>query len=193
MKKQNLIMYAIVIAILGACGEEKKEHQDKKENPAAKTNTAQSATANTNASTSIKEIVSRYLDLKNAFVSDNTKEAAAAGKALEASFKNFDKKNLDARQIKVYDDVEDDAREHAEHIGANGGNIEHQREHFDILSKDIYDLVKEFGSEQPLYKFFCPMANDGKGAVWLSEYKETKNPYYGKKMMTCGEVKEEIK
>ena len=37
------------------------------------------------------------------------------------------------------------------------------------------------------------MANDKKGAFWISESKEIKNPYLGKKMPTCGEVKEEIK
>ena len=34
----------------------------------------------------------------------------------------------------------------AEHIGENPDKLEHQREHFVMLSKDIYDLVKTFGS-----------------------------------------------
>ena len=46
--------------------------------------------------------------------------------------------------------------------------------------------------EQTLYKDFCPMYSDGKGATWLSETKEIKNPYLGKKMPTCGSMKEEI-
>ena len=37
------------------------------------------------------------------------------------------------------------------------------------------------------------MYNEGKGAIWLSETKEIKNPYLGGKMLTCGEVQEEIK
>lgn len=142
---------------------------------------------------SIKEIVGRYLDLKNALANDKTKEAATAGTALEGAFKKFDKNNLTASQRKVYEDVEDDAREHGEHIGANAGNIEHQREHFDMLSKDMYDLVNAFGSGQLLYKDYCPMYNNKKGAIWLSEKKEIKNPYYGKKMLTCGSLKEELK
>jgi hypothetical protein len=62
-----------------------------------------------------------------------------------------------------------------------------------MLSQDMYDLVKSFDGTQTLYKDFCPMANDNKGAFWISEIKEIKNPYLGKKMSTCGEVKEEIK
>lgn len=143
--------------------------------------------------TSIKEIVGDYLQLKNALTSDNTKMAAAAGKAMVEAILKVDKSLLAGKQKKLYEDVEDDAKEHAEHIGENEGNLEHQREHFDILSKDVYDLVKEFGGGQPLYKDFCPMYNGKKGAIWLSESKEIKNPYFGKKMLSCGSVKEEIK
>jgi hypothetical protein len=142
---------------------------------------------------SIKDIVSAYLQMKNAFTEDNSTGAATAGKKLEAAFKNFDKTALTPAQKKTYEDVEADAKEHAEHIGANGGNIAHQREHFVILSKDIYDLVKTFGAGQILYKDFDPMADNGKGAFWLSETKEIKNPYMGKTMLTSGSVKEEIK
>ncbi len=153
------------------------------------------ATTTTEATTtvSIKEIVSNYLQLKNAFTKDNTNDAATAGKALETALKNFDKSALTAEQKKTFDDIESDAIEHAEHIGANAGKIAHQREHFDMLSKDVYDLVKAFGAGQTLYKDFCPMYNDNKGAIWLSETKEIKNPYYGKSMSTCGSMKEELK
>jgi len=145
------------------------------------------------ATVSIKEIISAYLQLKNAFAKDNSNDAAAAGKSLQAAFTNFDTKNLSAEQAKTFNDIADDAKEHAEHIGANGGNIKHQREHFVILSKDMADLIKTFGNGgQTLYKDFCPMANDGKGAIWISELKEIKNPYLGKKMPTCGTVKETI-
>lgn len=150
--------------------------------------------AETKATVSIKEIVTAYLQLKNAFAKDNTNDAATAGTSLESAFKTFDKTALSADLKKVFEDVEDDAREHAEHIGKNGGNIAHQREHFVMLSKDMADLIKTFGNGgQTLYKDFCPMANDGKGAIWISEVKEIKNPYLGSKMPTCGTMKEEIK
>ena len=124
---------------------------------------------------------------------DIATEAAKAGTALEATFKNFEKSALTEALKKTYEDVEADAIEHAEHIGANGGNIEHQREHFEMLSKDIYNLIKTFGSGQVLYKDFCPMYNNGKGAFWLSETKEIQNPYFGKEMLNCGTITEELK
>ena len=147
----------------------------------------------TQSSVSVREIISTYLQMKNAFTEDNSTGAATAGKKLETAFKSFDKSALTSIQKKTYEDVESDAREHAEHIGANGGNIAHQREHFELLSKDIYDLVKAFGGGQVLYKDFDSMFNKGKGAFWLSETKEIKNPYMGKAKLTSGSIKEEIK
>jgi hypothetical protein len=37
------------------------------------------------------------------------------------------------------------------------------------------------------------MYNENKGAMWISEMKEVKNPYFGAKMLTCGTVEEVIK
>jgi uncharacterized protein (DUF885 family) len=141
----------------------------------------------------VKEIVAGYLQLKNALANDNGNDAATAGNTMVAAFQQFDKSALTVEQKKTYEDIEDDAREHAEHIGKNANNVPHQREHFEMLSKDLYELVKAFGSGQPLYQDYCPMYNEGKGATWLSEVKEIKNPYLGKKMPTCGSVKEELK
>ena len=197
---KNIILgIAIVTITLAGCNSNKStEGQNSGIDTQAKPQTdnatvTASSVADAKNTVSVKEIVNAYLQMKNAFTEDNSTDAASAGKKLEAVFKNFDKSALTAAQKKTYEDVEADAREHAEHIGANGGNIEHQREHFELLSKDIYDLVKVFGGGQVLYKDFDPMYNNGKGAFWLSETKEIKNPYMGKAMLTSGSIKEEIK
>lgn len=73
-----------------------------------------------------------------------------------------------------------------EHIGGNSGKLEHQREHFAMLSKDINDLIKTFGTTQKLYQDYCPIYDEGKSGYWISENKEIRNPYYGAQMLTCG-------
>lgn len=141
---------------------------------------------------SIKQIVDHYLHIKNALTTDNGKEAAGGAKAMEAVLNKIDKSFLTAEQKKVYDEIESDLKEHAEHIGKNGDKIKHQREHFAFMSEDIYDLVKAFGGGRALYHDHCPMYNENKGAMWLSEMKEVKNPYYGAEMPICGTVEEII-
>ena len=140
---------------------------------------------------SIAPIITDYLSLKNALVSDDDKGAANAGKKLFATLNNVDMKSIPADKHQKYMDIADDAKEHAEHIEKNVGNIEHQREHLASLGEDLKDLIDLFGTSQTLYQDHCPMFNEGKGAVWLSETKEIKNPYYGSKMISCGSVKKQ--
>lgn len=144
------------------------------------------------ASPYVSEIIIGYIDLKNELVKDNSNGASDKAKILLASFKKFDTTVLNAEQKKVYLDIADDAIENVEHIGDNAGKLEHQREHFVFLSKDINDLITTFGTKQKLYQDFCPMADNNKGAIWISETKEIKNPYLGEKMPTCGTVKQEF-
>lgn len=70
--------------------------------------------------------------------------------------------------------------------------IGQQRNNFDSLSKNIYEVMKVSKQESPTYFQFCPMANDGKGANWLSKEETIKNPYYGSQMMSCGKTVETI-
>jgi hypothetical protein len=150
-------------------------------------------TVDAKAAASIKEIVDHYLHIKNALANDNAGEAANGAKAMEATLSKFDKSFFTAEQKIIYDQNEEELKEHAEHIEKNGDNIKHQRSHFSMLSEVIYDLIKAFGAGQPIYHDHCPMYNENKGAMWLSEMKEVKNPYFGAKMLTCGRVEEVIK
>lgn len=141
---------------------------------------------------SIEPIVKDYLVLKNALVADNDKAAANAGRQLFTTLSKVDMKTIAANKHKEFMDIFENAKENAEHIGDNAGKIDHQREHLASLSKDVSDLIVLFGTTQKLYQDYCPMYNDGKGAVWISEAKAIKNPYYGSKMLTCGSIKKEL-
>ena len=160
-------------------------------------NTSQPTSSNSGVeqknSNAVNDVISGYLSLKNALTNDNANEAASAAKGIGESLAKVDVSAFNSDQKKVYDDVKDDIKEHAEHIAGSSSKIDHQREHFDLLSKDMIDLVNAVGSTQTLYKDFCPMYNNKKGAYWLSEAKEIKNPFYGKEMLKCGQLKDEIK
>jgi len=109
---------------------------------------------------------------------------------LLTAFKGFDMSKLSGNTHKEYMEILENAKEQAEHIEKSP--IDHQREHFEVLSTDITDMIALLGTEKTLYQDHCPMASNGKGANWLSETKEIKNPYFGSKMMHCGSVKKQI-
>jgi hypothetical protein len=148
---------------------------------------------NAKVAASIKAIVDHYLHIKNALANDNAGEAANGAKAMESAIGNLDKSLLTAEQKTAYDANEAEMKEHAEHIAKNGDNIKHQRSHFVQMSEVVYELVRDFGAGRPLYHDHCPMARDNQGAMWLSEVKEIKNPYFGAEMFKCGRVEEVIK
>lgn len=142
-----------------------------------------------NAQTSdAKQVMTDYMTLKNALVATNKEDAAKAGKKLEGTLNGFNASIYTAEQQKELKDIITDAKEHAEHIGKS--EMENQRKHFKMLSKDLMVMVTITGTETTLYQQFCPMY-DG-GGTWLSMEKEIKNPYFGSKMMACGKVQKEI-
>jgi hypothetical protein len=106
-------------------------------------------------------IVQDYLKLKDALVADNSEEAANTAKSLVTAFEDFNKSQYDAGEQQELNEIIVDAKEHAEHISTS--DMAHQREHFEILSVDLVDLLKITGSPQTLYKQFCPMYNKIKG------------------------------
>ena len=162
MKK--IILSAIVLATgLTACNSNKDEkasstdkevthveNQDEKQQVDAPQKEVAKDTTTTTETTlstlSTDEIVKNYLKLKNALTKDDSQSAAKAAKALISSFNNSNYKSIEAKLKKEYLDIADDAKEHAEHIYKNAEDIEHQREHFAILSKATFicDFVVQF-------------------------------------------------
>ncbi|WCO01282.1 DUF3347 domain-containing protein [Psychroserpens ponticola] len=133
-------------------------------------------------------ILTDYFNLKDALVADDAKKAAEAGSKLVNSFKAFDKTAYTGEEQMELVEIIEDAMEHAEHIAKS--ELDHQREHFKTLSKDITDMIAITGTENTLYQQFCPMYD--KGSAWLSISDEVRNPYYGNKMLKCGKVQKEI-
>ena len=85
------------------------------------------------AAFSVKEIIANYLQVKNALVKDNAKDAATAATTIVVILDKINKASLPANQLKIYNELQDDIKENAEHIGANADKIEHQREHFEMV------------------------------------------------------------
>lgn len=135
-------------------------------------------------------IIDGYLVLKNALVNENSEKATEGGKMMLTAFSNFEMAKLTESQHTKYMELAESAEEHTEHIVKNP--IDHQREHFEDLSKDINEIIALVGTDKTLYQDFCPMASNNKGAMWLSETEEINNPYFGSKMLKCGSVQKQI-
>jgi hypothetical protein len=210
MIKTSITAVAFAVLTFAACksGEKKDEHAghdmtamgsdtmhqvattDEKE---VKTVAVTYTNIEAKSAASLKETVDHYLHIKNALASDNGAEAATGARAMETVLSKMDKSLLTAEQKTAYDKIEEALKATAAAIAKSGNDIKQQRARFVSMSEAVYELVKNFGAGRPLYHDYCPMARDDQGAMWISELKEIKNPYFGDQMLTCGTVEEVIK
>ena len=140
-------------------------------------------------------VVSQYLSLKDKLVNDNS-DIQSNVKSLQQSLQKVDMSLVMEDAHNVWMEALKSMNKELKLL-SKAVNIDEQRTIFLTISKSFSDATQKLGVEMKdgstLYIQFCPMANDDKGGYWLSGEKEIKNPYFGSKMLKCGEVKQEIK
>ena len=137
------------------------------------------------SASSIDKITTAYLGVKNALAAGNGTAAGAKAKELFDALSTQPDKGLKPDQQKLFDSYLDKLKFDSRHISETTA-VDHQREHFASLSKNLYEVLKGLKTNtSTIYMEYCPM----KKAYWLSETPSIKNPYYSDKMMsTCGRI-----
>ena len=155
--------------------------------------TVQNIFAQDNSNQSFQDVIKLYLDVKNALTKDNGDSVRATSKIFYKAVSDFPMEKFPAAQHKIWMEYAEKLSYDAEHMKQTN-ELEHQREHFTKLSINLYNLLTKLKiNAGELYYDFCPMANNGKGAFWISEEAKINNPYMGKMMPRCGSVKDTIK
>ncbi len=140
----------------------------------------------------LEPLYSAYFAVKDALVKDNAALASTKAKELLNALNAVKMESLSSDEHTVFMNHLSDLKMDAGHINESK-DIDHQREHFGSLSKNLYGVMKKIKPDYTVYLDHCPMFNDGKGANWISKESAVKNPYYGAKMLTCGKVAEALK
>jgi Cu(I)/Ag(I) efflux system membrane fusion protein len=139
-----------------------------------------------------ENILSQYIFLKDELVNGNAQKAKEATQELSKAINLFSTDNLPSSAKAEFTNLQKEIIGLCLQITAID-KIDIQRKHFILLSEQMIVFAKMFGSKSEVYVQHCPMANNDKGATWLSFQQEIRNPYYGDMMLSCGEVKETIK
>ncbi|MCM4163600.1 MULTISPECIES: DUF3347 domain-containing protein [unclassified Arenibacter] len=139
----------------------------------------------------LKAVFDNYFTLKDAFVKSDGTLASTEAKELLNALNAVQMNKLSSEEHVVWMKVMKDLKFDTEHIEETKV-VGHQRDHFNTLSDNMYQLLKVSKQETPTFYQHCPMANNGKGANWLSKENAVKNPYYGSQMLTCGKTVETI-
>lgn len=172
MKHNSLKIIGLLVAMvffLGACGNDMQQSEGEGE----KQEETKKAVESDDSAMEMDKVLDSYFDIKNALVSSDLSTAMISTNKLKA--------RANGKIAEVAEEMN------------QATTLEGKRKVFESLSTVIYERVKEKGGNvSTVYKIFCPMAFDNKGAFWLSESDEVKNPYFGDEMLKCGTVKEEL-
>ena len=151
--------------------------------------TAAQFTVSENFRQQLTLFVNSYIELKNALVASDEDQAKILATALAKQLTQTDMKLLEGEAHEVWMKANKQMKQSIDEIKATT-DMEKQRAAFKPLSEALSDVVEAFGVHGiTLYEDYCPMAVGDQGAIWLSEIKEIQNPYFGEKMLKCGEVK----
>ncbi len=138
---------------------------------------------------SINQLLEYYYKVKDALVNSSSSNAAAHAGGLLNAIQSINVKTLTDAEQKAFMSIQDKLSSEAKSI-SQSKELPKQRIYFASLSDNFYTLAKEVKlSTKPIYRDYCPM----KKKYWLSSESTIKNPYFGKAMPTCGEVKETLK
>lgn len=135
------------------------------------------------------EAIIPYFKMKDAFIASDIVQVVSFANSTTNSFKSLITQDLGEAEKTYLKKILV-----LLNLIATKNNLKNQREFFVQLNEYIVAIVKNIKSPtQLLYIQKCPMANNNKGAIWLSMEEEIKNPYFGDLMLSCGEIQDIIK
>ena len=140
----------------------------------------------------LRQVFESYIGLKNALASDDAEKAQAEASKVGNGVENMNMELLtDPKAHQVWRELAPKIQ-NASQVVASSSGIEEQRNTFMNLSVHLTHAIEIFGIDQKVYNQFCPMADDNRGAYWLSADEKVQNPYFGSAMHSCGNVAEII-
>ncbi|TPE43016.1 DUF3347 domain-containing protein [Pontibacter mangrovi] len=178
-------------ATAGQHGEMQHEDMAAEEASAAVVETPDFAHMAEPVKTQIGQLISEYLNLKDALVAADANAAKTAANQVLTVAKAMPVATLSDAEAKTYAEEKTASIVSSATSIAGAGDVEAQRENLEALSEAIFSMAKAFNAnDQKLYYQHCPMAMNDKGAYWLSSNEEIRNPYFGDKMLKCGSTEE---
>ncbi len=140
----------------------------------------------------LKKVFERYIHLKDDLVNDDSEAVIKNALLVLDDLTEIDMKILkDKKSLALWTYLEKELKNATTSI-SNSTDIKVQRSQFKLLSSYLTSAIEHFGVNKKIYQQYCPMADNNKGAYWLSIKETVVNPYFGQAMLKCGDVKQVI-
>ncbi|MFZ5833610.1 MAG: efflux RND transporter periplasmic adaptor subunit [Planctomycetota bacterium] len=137
----------------------------------------------------LEPVYDAYLGVQSALADDRLADALEAYGSLHRAIVAADASGLDPSARTAWQTAKDVIQPAFEGEWM-GEDIEAFRKRFESVASAMLDLASVIGHARatPLYRAFCPMAFQNRGAAWLQDGETIANPYFGHKMLRCGEI-----
>jgi Cu(I)/Ag(I) efflux system membrane fusion protein len=143
----------------------------------------------------LNELYDRYFEAQLALSKDNIQDAAEALKKLRLAAQTImaEEAGIDGQPVTMWQDYQRALISNTEHL-PHWTSIESFRKGFEAVSGTVISLVEYFGhtGDQTFREIYCSMAFENTGASWLQTDKQVQNPYFGARMLRCGEIRNVI-
>ena len=141
----------------------------------------------------LSEFVSAYVSLKDEFSHDRFDASSVAVSNLRSLMAAFGRIELDGEAGVAWKEALGGLGRGFQALDS-AADLPSARIGFEVLSDTLVASVRQFGvsGDQPVFRFHCPMAFDGRGGDWLQREEGTENPYFGSKMFACGSLAETL-
>jgi multidrug efflux pump subunit AcrA (membrane-fusion protein) len=141
----------------------------------------------------LAQVWQQYLALQQALAADNFQDAQKFLVGLESAVATVDDKPLAGQAKEAWASEKASLVKRIDSL-KNSQDINAMRAQFLPLSEMIGVLANTFGFGEPgpIYELHCPMAFQGKGAIWYQDSDKVRNPYYGATMLACADRVEQI-
>ncbi|MBT1690384.1 DUF3347 domain-containing protein [Dawidia soli] len=138
-------------------------------------------------------VFNAYVQLKDSFVASDAARVQAASQGVQRAVSAVDMTLLEGAAHHDWMTHLEGIHTTLKAMQTSPANLEDQRKAFAGLTQSLYQAIKAYGlGNTTAYYEFCPMAFNNEGGFWLSDSKTIRNPYFGDKMLTCGEVREAL-
>jgi len=137
------------------------------------------------AGTQIEELYSAYFAVQRSLANDEspTEENAAVLRSVAVQLAKSDEL---VEPVREQIEVIADKSEHLHHMEIEAARLDAFRQMSHAIVR-LASLVRGEGATTRFSHMFCPMVKGG-GGDWLQPNDELRNPYWGSRMLTCGDV-----
>jgi len=139
----------------------------------------------------LNEAFPYYLEAYKSLAHDDPQKAAENLISFKRALNNIITKN---KLEIVTRGLAADIKSLSNHLENVDHDLESLRKTLADISVGLKDILEKYEYKEvlTLYQSFCPMAFGGKGGYWFQDSETIANPYFGSKMINCGDIQKEF-